>query len=121
LATAGAVLAEANIFEKMFHTYDSPVFAGADDVKVDPDDKVVAVKVGQEARAYPIRTVGYHHIVNDMVGGRAIAVTYCTLCHTGLVWSRLMDGKTLHFSMAGLNNGNALLRVEETGMERQHS
>jgi hypothetical protein len=80
LATAGAVLAHVNIFEKMFHPYDSPVFAGADDVKVDPDDKVLAVRVGQEARAYPIRTMGYHHIVNDMLVGRAIAVGVLTAC-----------------------------------------
>jgi hypothetical protein len=121
LAVAGAVLAQVNIFEKMFHPYDSPAFASADAVKVDPDDKVLAVKVGQEARAYPIRTMGYHHIVNDTVGGVPIAVTYCTLCHTGLVWSRVIDGKTLHFRLAGINNGNALLRDEETSSIWQQS
>jgi hypothetical protein len=81
---------------------------------VDPDDKVLAVKIGEEARAYPIRTMGYHHIVNDTVEGVPIAVTYCTLCHTGLVWSRVLDGRLLHFRLAGINNGNALLRDEET-------
>ena len=55
-----------------------------------PDDKVLAVTLGQEARAYPIRTMGYHHIVNDTVNGVPIAVTYCTLCHTGLVWNRML-------------------------------
>jgi Protein of unknown function (DUF3179) len=121
LATAGAVLTHVNIFEKMFHPYDSPAFASADAVKVDSDDKVLAVKVGQEARAYPIRTMGYHHIVNDTVSGVPIAVTYCTLCHTGLVWSRVVDGKTLHFRLAGINNGNALLRDEETSSIWQQS
>src|SRR5271154_5344294 len=121
LAAAGAVLAQVNIFEKMFHPYDSPAFASADAVKVDSDDKVLAVKVGHEARAYPIRTMGYHHIVNDTVGGVPIAVTYCTLCHTGLVWSRVIDGKTLHFRLAGINNGNALLRDEETSSIWQQS
>jgi hypothetical protein len=121
LATAGAIGTQVNIFEKMFHPYDAPAFARADAVKVDPDDKVLAVRVGQEARAYPIRTMGYHHIVNDTLGGRAIAVTYCTLCHTGLVWSRVMDGKTLHFRLAGINNGNALLRDEETSTVWQQS
>ena len=121
LAAAGAVLTHVNIFEKMFHPYDSPAFASADAVKVDPDDKVLAVKVGQDARAYPIRTMGYHHIVNDVVGGVPIAVTYCTLCHTGLVWSPVIDGKTLHFRLAGINNGNALLRDEETSSIWQQS
>ena len=120
-AAAGAVLTHVNIFEKMFHPYDSPAFAGADAVKVDGDDKVLAVVLGTEARAYPIRTMGYHHIVNDMVGGVPIAVSYCTLCHTGMVWSRVMDGKTLHFRLAGINNGNALLRDEETSSIWQQS
>jgi Protein of unknown function (DUF3179) len=121
LAAAGAVLTHVNIFEKMFHPYDQPVFGSADEVKVDSDDKVLAVKVGQQARAYPIRTMGYHHIVNDVLGGVPIAVTYCTLCHTGLVWSRVIDGKTLHFRLAGINNGNALLRDEETSSIWQQS
>lgn len=121
IATAGAVLTHINIFEKMFHPYDSPAFANADEVKVDLDDKVLAVGIGQQARAYPIRTMGYHHIVNDMMGGAPIAVTYCTLCHTGMVWSRVIDGKTLHFRLAGINNGNALLRDEETSSIWQQS
>ena len=120
-AALGAVLTQVNIFEKMFHPYDSPAFASAAEVKVDSDDKVLAVKMGQEARAYPIRTMGYHHIVNDTVNGSPIAVTYCTLCHTGMVYSRVMDGRTLHFRLAGINNGNALLRDEETSSIWQQS
>ncbi|WP_353069113.1 DUF3179 domain-containing (seleno)protein [Tunturibacter empetritectus] len=121
LTFAGAVFTHINIFEKMFHPYDSPSFESADEAKVDPGDKVLAVTVGQEARAYPIRTMGYHHIVNDTVGGAPIAVTYCTLCHTGLVWSRVVDGKLLHFRLAGINNGNALLRDEQTSSIWQQS
>jgi hypothetical protein len=121
VAALGAALTHVNIFEKMFHPYDSPAFAGADEVKVDSDDKVLAVKMGQEARAYPIRTMGYHHIVNDTVNGMPIAVTYCTLCHTGMVYSRVMDGRTLRFRLAGINNGNALLRDEETSSIWQQS
>jgi hypothetical protein len=121
LAAAGAVLTHVNIFEKMFHPYPSPAFTSADEVKVDPDDKVLAVRVGQDARAYPIRTMGYHHIVNDVVGGVPITVTYCTLCHTGLVWNPVLDGRTLHFRLAGINNGNALLRDEETSSIWQQS
>jgi Protein of unknown function (DUF3179) len=121
VATAGAVLTHVNIFEKMFHPYDVLSFGSADSVKVDSDDKVLAVRVGEDARAYPIRTMGYHHIVNDTVGGAPIAVTYCTLCHTGMVWSRVIDGKTLYFHLAGINNGNAVLRDEETSSIWQQS
>jgi hypothetical protein len=121
VASASAILTHVNIFEKMFHPYDSPSFQTAAEAPVDADDKVLAVKMGTEARAYPIRTMGYHHIVNDTVGGTPIAVTYCTLCHTGLVWRRIVEGKLLHFRLAGINNGNALLRDEQTNSIWQQS
>jgi hypothetical protein len=121
VAMACAVFTNINIFEKMFHPYGSPSFVSASEAKVDPDDKVLAVALGQEARAYPIRTMGYHHIVNDIVNGVPIAVTYCTLCHTGLVWNRMVEGRLLHFRLAGINNGNALLRDEETSSIWQQS
>jgi len=116
-----AGLTHVNIFEKMFHPYPSPAFVDANSAQIDATDKVLAVKVGTAARAYPIRTMGYHHIVNDTVGGQPIAVTYCTLCHTGLVWNRVLDGRTLYFRLAGINNGNALIRDEQTNSIWQQS
>ena len=121
VAIAGACLTRVNIFEKMFHPYDAPVFGSADAVRLDPEDKVLAVTIDGQARAYPIRTMGYHHIVNDTMGGVPIAVTYCTLCHTGLVWNRMLGGRLLRFRLAGINNGNALMRDEETSSIWQQS
>jgi hypothetical protein len=121
VTVAGAWATHINIFEKMFHPYAAPSFAPASQVAVDADDKVLAVNLGGEAHAYPIRTMGYHHIVNDTVGNTPIAVTYCTLCHTGLVWNRAVAGKTLYFRLAGINNGNALLRDQQTGSIWQQS
>lgn len=60
----------------MFHPVDHPAFATASTVKLDKDDKLIVVKIGGSARAYPIRTMGYHHIVNDVVGGTALVSTY---------------------------------------------
>jgi hypothetical protein len=121
ITLAGTYLTHVNIFEIMFHRYKTPAFGDANTVKVDADDKVLAVRIGTEAHAYPIRTMGYHHIVNDTIGGTPIAATYCTLCHTGLVWNRNLDGRTLHFRLAGINNGNALMRDEETSSIWQQS
>jgi hypothetical protein len=121
LAVAGTGLTNVNLFEMMFHSYPSPSFTDAGSAKVDLDDKVLAIRINGEARAYPIRTMGYHHIVNDIVGGKPLAVTYCTLCHTGLVWNRILNGRTLHFRLAGINNGNALMRDEETSSIWQQS
>jgi hypothetical protein len=71
-----AFLARVNIYELMFHPVDHPAFAAAAEVKLDKDDKLIVVKIGGSARAYPIRTMGYHHIVNDVVGGTALVATY---------------------------------------------
>ena len=71
-----AFLARVNVYELMFHPVDHPAFAAATDVKLDKDDKLIVVKIGGSARAYPIRTMGYHHIVNDVVGGTALVATY---------------------------------------------
>jgi hypothetical protein len=71
-----AILSQVNIYEIMFHPDTHPAFAAAQQVKVDPDDKVLAVKLGGSARAYPIRTIAYHHIINDVVGGEPIVTTY---------------------------------------------
>jgi len=71
-----AYLARVNIYELMFHPVDHPAFAAANEVKIEKDDKVIVVKIGDSARAYPIRTMGYHHVVNDVVGGTALVATY---------------------------------------------
>jgi uncharacterized protein DUF3179 len=72
-----AVLARVNVFEAvMFHALPHPTFAAAKDVKIDSDDKLIVVKINGSARAYPIREMAYHHVVNDVVGGAALAATY---------------------------------------------
>jgi hypothetical protein len=66
-----------NMFEQLlFHPLEHPEFTAAADAKLDADDKLIAVKIGGSARAYPIREMGYHHVVNDLVGGTALAATY---------------------------------------------
>ena len=65
-----------NIYEIMFHHLDHPEFAAADKVTLDNDEKVIVVKLGGESRAYPIRSMSYHHVANDVVGQTAIVATY---------------------------------------------
>ena len=65
-----------NMFEIMFKPMGRPNFSAATDSKLDGGEMVMAVHLGGEARAYPIRIVSYHHIVNDVVGGLPIVATY---------------------------------------------
>lgn len=73
---AFALLCRVNVYEKMFHPLDRPSFEPALTSKLGATERVIAVKVNGEARAYPIRIVSYHHIVNDFVAGIPIVATY---------------------------------------------
>ena len=76
LAGASAAMAHLNYFEWMFHHLRTPGFQDARSSKLDASEMVLAVHLGEDSRAYPIREMAYHHVVNDVVGGVPIAVTY---------------------------------------------
>jgi thiol:disulfide interchange protein len=66
-----------NIFEKMFVPLTDTRSASAADANwVENEDPVLAVALNGDAAAYPVRQVAYHHIVQDVVGGVPVAVTY---------------------------------------------
>jgi hypothetical protein len=73
---AMAVLSRVNVYEMMFHPFDRPSFSSADRSKLNGDEKVIAIGIGREARAYPIRIISYHHVINDLVDGVPIVATY---------------------------------------------
>jgi hypothetical protein len=72
------------------------------DAWLPPKEPVLAVRVGDDARAYPLRILIWHEIVNDRVGGKAVAVTYCPLCSSGLVFDPVVGGTTLDFGTSGM-------------------
>ena len=78
LPTLGATwLARQNHFEWMFNPLPNPAYAKAADASfVNDDDRVLAVTIYGESVAYPIRLMGYHHVVEDTVGGTPIVATY---------------------------------------------
>ncbi len=59
------------------------------------------VVINGEARAYPIQVLTWHEIVNDRVADVPVAVTYCPLCNTAIVFERMFDGSLLDFGMTG--------------------
>jgi hypothetical protein len=76
LVTLSAVMARQNYFEWMFHPIVGPQFLAQAGSKLDPKEMIMAVRFGTDARAYPISQMAYHHVLNDVVGGVPIAVTY---------------------------------------------
>jgi hypothetical protein len=76
VVTFSAVMARLNYFEWMFHPIAGPQFLAQSESKLDPTEMIMAVRVAGDARAYPISQMAYHHVLNDVVGGVPIAVTY---------------------------------------------
>ena len=60
----------------MFHPLGEPTYLAADKAAIDANDMVITVTLGGESRAYPIREMGYHHVVNDRLHQLPIVVTY---------------------------------------------
>jgi hypothetical protein len=73
-------------------------------------DRVIGVRVGDQARAYPLLVLASHEIVNDRLGGLPIAVTYNPLCDSVAVFDRTVDGEAVEFGVSGLvYNSNLLM------------
>jgi hypothetical protein len=75
-----------------------------------PHDRILGVELAGESRAYPLRLLRWHEVVNDRVGGREVLVSYNPLCDSAVVCDRTVDGETLDFGVSGLVlNSNMLL------------
>lgn len=70
------VMARLNYFEWMFHPVVDAQFENEADSKLGDGEMILAVRFDMDARAYPIREMAYHHILNDTVAGVPVAVTY---------------------------------------------
>lgn len=96
---------------------DNPQFveiAKADDF--DGREPVITVALeGEIPRAYPIRYLMWHEIVNDKIGDVAVAVTFCPLCNSGITFDRNVGGQELTFGVSGkLRNSDMIMFDRET-------
>jgi hypothetical protein len=96
---------------------DDPVFISADDAtNVKDRDRVLGISINGFTHAYPIRILNYHEIVNDIVGGTAVVITYCPLCGSGTAFEATVNGRHHEFGVSGLlYNSDVLMYDRETG------
>jgi hypothetical protein len=81
---------------------DEPRFSRAQAVGWLADtEPLLSLTVGGETRGYPLQIMTWHEIVNDTVGGRPVAVTYCPLCNSGVAFERRAGGRVLSFGTSG--------------------
>lgn len=95
---------------------DEPVFVGQSEAGfLNEEDRVLGLSKNGVAKAYPIRILDWHEIVNDDFEGEAVVVSYCPLCGTGMAFDANVDGKTRSFGVSGLlYNSDVLLYDRES-------
>ena len=94
---------------------DDPQFDhGADAGEMRPDERVIGLVINGDARAYPLAILSSHEIVNDVVGEEPVAVTWCPLCYSAIVFSRDIDGvdQPLEFGVSGKLLRNTLVMFD---------
>jgi hypothetical protein len=82
---------------------------------LDDKEPVMTLEIDGKARAYPLRIMIWHEIVNDTLAGRAVSVTYCPLCNAAIVFDRVVDGSETTFGTTGkLRNSDLVMYDRET-------
>jgi hypothetical protein len=96
---------------------DDPTFIGVgDETRLGDREPVIALELdGQTPRAYPIRYLTWHEIVNDVIDGRNVTVTFCPLCNSALVFDGQVNGEIRTFGVSGkLRNSDMIMYDRQT-------
>ncbi len=87
----------------------------ADAFYMEPDELTFGAEVGGQARSYPHRILDHHELANDTLGGEPVALVNCTLCRTGVLYSRRVGDQVLDFETSGLLiNSNKIMVDTQT-------
>lgn len=124
LTPAGSIIGGGMARDGLHALEDPPTIQGADVAAFNEaergkllvsDDRVIGVHLNDEARAYPLRLMRWHEVVNDTVGGEPIAVSYSGLCDASAVWRRDVGGAAAVFAVSGLvHDSNTILYDRST-------
>ena len=98
-------------------TINSPIFSPLSEVQTNnpnlKDDQLgIVVSHGEETRFYPYNILVWHEIVNDVIADIPIAVTFCPLCGSAIVYERNLSGDTIQFGVSGLLYESNLLMYD---------
>jgi len=95
---------------------DTPIFKPvAEDKELTATDPVIGLAIAGDARAYPLRILIWHEIVNDTVGGMPVTVTYCPLCNSAVAFDRRLPPHVLDFGTTGkLRNSDLVMYDRQT-------
>jgi hypothetical protein len=89
---------------------DRPKFVSASAARLAPTDRVLGLQLQGVEKAYPVRILNWHEVVNDQFGAHPVAITYCPLCGTGVAFDARLGDRVLNFGVSGLlYNSDVLL------------
>lgn len=82
---------------------DNPDFITPEEANnwLEDQEPVIALEIEGEARAYPLQILIWHEIVNDEIQGKPVAVTFCPLCYSAIVFDRTVKEDVLEFGVSG--------------------
>lgn len=96
---------------------DKPTFVSIDaaDQWLADKEPVISFEINGVQRAYPLQILIWHEVVNDVVGGVPVTVTFCPLCNSAIVFERTVDGRALDFGTSGnLRNSDLVMWDRQT-------
>lgn len=94
---------------------DNPKFIKVQNADLSSEDRILGVYENGIAKAYPIKILNYHEIVNDTFDGKPVVITYCPLCGSGIAFDAKIGGEAYTFGVSGfLYNSDVLLYDRET-------
>jgi hypothetical protein len=96
---------------------DAPTFVdvGTANSWLAPQEPVIFLQIGDDARAYPLQILTWHEIVNDTIGDVPVTITFCPLCNTAIAFERIVAGTTLDFGTTGrLRYSNLIMYDRQT-------
>ena len=92
---------------------EDPAFEPAAEVGwLAPVEPVLALEINGDARAYPLRIMTWHELVNGTVGGVPVTVSYCPLCNSAVAYDRRVAGRILDFGTSGKLFNSALVMYD---------
>ena len=94
---------------------DEPLFARAASAPsyMRPREPVISIELDGVARAYPLAIMMWHEIVNDVIADIPVAVTFCPLCNSAVVYDRTVQGQILRFGVSGMLRNSDLIMWDD--------
>ncbi len=94
---------------------DDPHFINNSDADfLHEQDRVLGLELHGMQRAYPVRILNYHEIVNDLVGARSVTITWCPLCGSGMAFVADVENRRMQFGVSGLLYNSDMLLYDRS-------